>query len=127
GAGIVLGAGLLEAQAIRKTLLRCGSAGMIDGTVMEVEPDEARFWKCARHDHRRGTMAAADIGPGDAGFQALYRPVERRKPVLHEMMHVARAEEALGPREQALIMLLPAQGLAGSERLLDLRDRVVHG
>ncbi len=62
-------------------------------------------------------MAAADVGDFGAGLELRLYAVKRRDPVVDQVRLIARAEEAVGPAEQALGMIAPWAPLAGLERL----------
>ena len=78
-------------------------------------------------------MPAADVGDLGTALQLLLDAVERRDPLGDEVRLVARAEEALGAAEQAMVVLVPAHAAAAAEGLEDLvligvqrSDRVVY-
>ena len=107
-------------------------ASALDRRVVVVEAEELRVRERLGHDDRRRAVSAADVGDLRAAFELLLDPVESRDPLGHEVPAVAGPEEALGPAEQAVVVLVPAHALAAAERLEDLvfvgverRDRVV--
>jgi hypothetical protein len=57
-------------------------------------------------------MAASDISDLGPGFKFLLDPMERRNPIRNKVGTIARSEEALRAREQALRMLVPADTFA---------------
>ena len=66
-------------------------------------------------------MAAADIRDLGAALELVDDAVERRQPLLHQLVLVGGAEEARGAAEQAFGAVVPADALAGPERFRDFR------
>jgi hypothetical protein len=62
-------------------------------------------------------VAAADVRHPTAALELLLDALERRDPVAHEMRPVARPEEALGAMEEPVVVFVPTQAAARSERL----------
>src|SRR5204862_292949 len=104
-----------------------------DRGLVVVEAHEGRIRERGGHDRRRRAGAAAEVGHLGAALELLEHAVERGKPLRDQVRRVARAEEALGAGEQAVVVLVPADALAGPERLgqpllvgEQRGDRVVH-
>ena len=66
-------------------------------------------------------MAAADVRDFGAALELLLHPLEGRDPLLDEEGGIAAAEEPLDAAEQALMVLVPADAVAGAEGRGDLR------
>ena len=114
--------GDLEPAAVRDPGLAGASVGGVDRVRMRVEADEARRRIGLRHDDRRGAVAAADVGDARAGPQPRLHAVEGRDPRLDQVAEIRRAEEPLDAVEERVVVLVPADALAGAERLGELVD-----
>jgi len=66
-------------------------------------------------------MTTADVGNLGSSLQLGFDTIECRNPARGQIGVVAGPEEALRAREQALRMLVPADALAGTKSLGDLR------
>src|ERR1700704_6886086 len=111
----------LEPPATAKPGTLCGLARGRDRPRMIVEAKEARVRKCLRHQPRRDAVSAADVGDLGAALQLFNNAVKGGQPFLHQVVLVAGAEETRGAAEQAFAAPVPADALAGLERLGNLR------
>jgi hypothetical protein len=80
-----------------------------------VEPDEPRARVGLGHEDRRRAVPAADVGHRGAVPQHRVEAVDRWDPRRHQVGRVPRSEEALGPVEQVVVALVPADAGAGAE------------
>ena len=126
GAGEILGACDLEPDAAEHASLARRLARRLDRLGVVVEADEGRVGERLGHEEGRGAVAAADIGHRRAPLELGDHAVERRQPLADQMRVVAGPEEPLGAAEQAGMMLVPADALAGAEGLGDLGLVVEH-
>ena len=74
---------------------------------VEVVADELGIGERLRHQDRRQAVPAADIGDLRARLQLVGNAVERRKPLLHERIHVARPEQPRHGAEHAAGLVAP--------------------
>jgi hypothetical protein len=72
-------------------------------------------------------VPATDVGDAGAAFELLDDARERRQLFLHEVHAVVGAEGALGAAEEAVVVLVPADAVAGAEALGNARPAVDHG
>src|SRR5439155_24335618 len=93
----------------------------LDRRRVVVEADERRARERFRHDERRGTVAAADVGDVRTRLELRLRAVERRDPLAHEVRLVRRPEEALRAAEERRVVLVPPDAGTAAKRLEDLR------
>ena len=123
GAGVILRPRGLKAH-VRQVpgVLAC----VRDRGAVEVDAGELRVRERLRHDHGRCAVAAADVHDLGAALKLFGHAVERRQPVGDQVGLVAGAEEALDAAEQAVVVVAPAQLLAGLERRGELRLVVEH-
>ena len=64
-------------------------------------------------------MSAADVGDPSPGLELGDDAVERGQPGVDEVRDVAGLEEPFGPDEQAGVVLVPAEAVAGAEPVGD--------
>jgi hypothetical protein len=62
-------------------------------------------------------VAAADVRDRCAPFELFLDAVERGDPTADEVLAVARSEEPLGPAEEAVVVLMPADSASGAKRV----------
>jgi hypothetical protein len=65
-------------------------------------------------------VTTSDISHLGAGFELLFCALKLRNPVRNEISVIARPEEALRAREQALRVLVPANAFPRTKRFGDL-------
>lgn len=87
----------------------------LDRSGMMGEADDVGLREGARHDRRRGAVAAADIGDARAALEFLDHAFQRGQPGVDQVGLVAGAEEAFGAAEQALAVVVPGDAPARAE------------
>ena len=88
---------------------------------MEVEAVEPRVREGFGEHHDRCSVAAAHVGDAGAGLELGVDTVEGGDPA-RQLGPVAGSEEPFGAREQARMMVAPAQCAVAAERGRDLVD-----
>ena len=93
---------------------RCGSGrGAPNRLLVVVDTDERRGGEGLSHQDRGGSETAADIGHPDPGLEAPDEPVDGREPLTQERGAVEGRVEPVNAREQARVVLVPRETLAG--------------
>src|SRR5262245_27411403 len=109
---ITLGRRDLEASVSCDAMLPSMRPSMLDRTRVKVVANELRVRERLGHQHGGPAMPAPDIGNLGAAFQFFDDAVERRKPIAHEIIVVARAEEAGDRAEETACMIAPRHAAA---------------
>src|SRR5271163_1432085 len=88
---------------------------------MVVETDECGFRIGLRHQNCRGSQAAPYVGDFRARFEFRLRVAKRGDPLSDQMRAVVWTEKALRSGEELMVVLVPADTLAGAKSLRDFR------
>ena len=94
-----------------------------DGLLVVVHADERRVRERLRHQDGGGAEAAADVEHVDALLQPLDEAGDLGEPLGEQGVAVERAEEPLHAAEQARVVLVPGDALAGGVPVRQLVDR----
>ena len=116
-AGVVRGAGDLEAHAVVDARLAGALARGGDRVGVVVDPDEVRGRERLGQQDRRRAVAAADVGDERPGLELGDDAVERRQPLRQQVRAVGGRERALGAVPQVVVVLVPADAVTLGESL----------
>ncbi len=125
-AGVRLGVAHLEGHPVGHPG-RLGRRGRSpDRLLVVVDPDEPRPREGLRHQDRGRAEAAAHVDDADARLEPLHQAVHRRQPLGEERLLVEDLVEAVDAGEEARVVLVPADALAGGVRRRQLVDAGPH-
>ena len=116
----------LEPDAVLDARRRGVLPGALDRLDVVVEADERRARERLGQQHRRGPVAAADVGDAGARPQLGLDALERRDPVLQQVRAVGEPEHRVRPVEQIVMVLVPAETVAAAEAVGHVVLRVDH-
>src|SRR5262249_15667439 len=114
-AGVVLGLSDLEANAIPHSSILGALPGHFNGSVVVVEAGKSRIWIRLAHQDDGSTEPAAHISDVPSRFQFGVHTIEGGNPVAHQICSVSGAKEAFCALKQRMMMLVPAEAIAGLE------------
>ena len=115
----------LEPRPLGHPGLLGAPAGRLQRAGVGVEAGEARTGKGLGHQHRRGAVAAADVGDPGPPFQLLDDTVQRGQPRGEQVGVVPRPEEAFAALVDVVDVLAPAEARATADHVQDL-GRIEH-
>jgi hypothetical protein len=98
----------------------------VDRWRVEIEPDEQALRKGVGHQQGREADPAADIGDFRPLAQLLLDAIERRDPVLDDIVDIAWPKKGPGCAEEAACVIAPAHAGAAAKTFFNLGFSLDH-